>query len=105
MTDYFVCTLLNIIHAILTPKPKSEFDSDDKKCGYFELKNTDSRDRVRNCSKKLSWKIGVSNIREMRKKKDTGIGRTGKETETGAKIGEGKGKKIWTQTDTGKRGV
>ncbi|CAI9766995.1 unnamed protein product [Fraxinus pennsylvanica] len=56
MADYFVRTLLTIIHAILPPrtKEKSEIDSKEgDKSGFSALKIKDSRDRVKELEREI----------------------------------------------------
>ncbi|KAG9157456.1 hypothetical protein Leryth_010291 [Lithospermum erythrorhizon] len=64
--DYFVRTLLTIIHAILPPKSKSENDTkrDEKKAGFSALNIADNKDRVREIEKEIEL--------EMRGKRKTG---------------------------------
>ncbi|CAI9090919.1 OLC1v1025807C1 [Oldenlandia corymbosa var. corymbosa] len=58
MPDYFVRTLLTIIHAILPPKPKSKSDDDaSKKSGYFGLKIADSRERVKELEREIALEV------------------------------------------------
>ncbi|XP_019187957.1 PREDICTED: probable pre-mRNA-splicing factor ATP-dependent RNA helicase DEAH5 isoform X2 [Ipomoea nil] len=55
MPDYFVRTLLTIIHAILPPKPKSESEKDSKKPGeqFSALKIKDDRERVKELEREI----------------------------------------------------
>ncbi|KAK9905350.1 hypothetical protein M0R45_000285 [Rubus argutus] len=59
MPDYFVRTLLTIIHAILPPKPKSENDSmkesiaEGKKTKFKALSIADDRDRVNDLQREI----------------------------------------------------
>ncbi|XP_041021347.1 probable pre-mRNA-splicing factor ATP-dependent RNA helicase DEAH5 [Juglans microcarpa x Juglans regia] len=59
MPDYFVRTLLTIIHAILPPKPKSEKESskeiapDDKNTKYSALVIADNRDRAKEIEREI----------------------------------------------------
>ncbi|KAF5462100.1 hypothetical protein F2P56_018139, partial [Juglans regia] len=59
MPDYFVRTLLTIIHAILPPKPKSEKESnkesapDDKNTKYTALVIADNRDRAKEIEREI----------------------------------------------------
>nr|GMD52597.1 probable pre-mRNA-splicing factor ATP-dependent RNA helicase DEAH5 [Ipomoea batatas] len=57
MPDYFVRTLLTIIHAILPPKPKSESEKDSKRTDKGEkfsaLKIKDDRDRIKELEREI----------------------------------------------------
>lgn len=56
MPDYFVRTLLTIIHAILPPKPKSKSDKGSKKEGdstFSALKIKDGKERVKELEKEI----------------------------------------------------
>nr|GMD55783.1 probable pre-mRNA-splicing factor ATP-dependent RNA helicase DEAH5 [Ipomoea batatas] len=57
MPDYFVRTLLTIIHAILPPKPKSESEKDSKRTDKGEkfsaLKIKDDRERIKDLEREI----------------------------------------------------
>nr|GMD43266.1 probable pre-mRNA-splicing factor ATP-dependent RNA helicase DEAH5 [Ipomoea batatas] len=55
MPDYFVRTLLTIIHAILPPKPKSESEKDSKRTGekFSALKIKDDKERIKELEREI----------------------------------------------------
>lgn len=61
MPDYFVRTLLTIIHAILPPKPKSESEKDSKRSDKSEkfsaLKIKDDRERIKELEREIEVEV------------------------------------------------
>ncbi|XP_052183273.1 probable pre-mRNA-splicing factor ATP-dependent RNA helicase DEAH5 [Diospyros lotus] len=79
MPDYFVRTLLTIIHAILPPRPKSKSKkdggSDGKKPSFPGLAIADSRDRVKEIEKEIEMETknrlgGDEEEEELKKHRD-----------------------------------
>ncbi|KAK6919290.1 Helicase, C-terminal [Dillenia turbinata] len=73
MPDYFVRTLLTIVHAILPPRPKSDKElrkevSDGKKSKYSALAIKDSKERVRELEREIE-----NEARELRKEEEEEI--------------------------------
>lgn len=72
MPDYFVRTLLTIIHAILPPKPKSEKEPkvEEKKSGYSALKIADSREKVKELEREIQLEARSKQREEEEKEED-----------------------------------
>ncbi|KDP36699.1 hypothetical protein JCGZ_07990 [Jatropha curcas] len=79
MPDYFVRTLLTIIHAILPPKPKSEKDSKDKDCAslsdtkkskFKALAIADSKERAKELERELHMEAGERRKEQKRDEED-----------------------------------
>ncbi|PQQ01444.1 hypothetical protein Pyn_24109 [Prunus yedoensis var. nudiflora] len=74
MPDYFVRTLLTIMHAILPPKPKPEKDSkkesasDGRKTKFKALAVADNKDRVKDIEKEIE--MGTKEKRNRREEQD-----------------------------------